>query len=171
MAELPVLDIPGVEEAGFDAAFTALNALAQHFSSLAQTVADQAARLPAMTRSTWENLCQTGMAGKTEQVHALRSWLAQQVKRRLEMIRQAQAIAERANAFAGTALTGLPDLERARTDLEVFQREVLSRWQTLENLEDLLAEMYPLSNARLNAVRSTMPPTYPQWYAEDSKPF
>jgi hypothetical protein len=51
-----------------------------------------------------------------------------------------------------------------------YRSEVFGRWQTLENLEDILAESSPLSDKELTPLEKRYGPPA-DWYAQDGKPF
>ncbi len=132
-------------------------------------------RSPLWANRFWETLCAAGWRGQAEQVHALRGEFLNRFNHRLELIRQTRdAIANAprsVSALLPEADHWMGALWKAEGELETFARQVFSRWQTLEDLEDLLAETYPASNAQFEEVRKKLPPFHEQWYAENSKPF
>jgi hypothetical protein len=53
---------------------------------------------------------------------------------------------------------------------ERFKADVLDRWQTADDLEDLAARDYPLTTADLDRIGPQRRPPE-SYYAEESKPF
>ena len=58
----------------------------------------------------------------------------------------------------------------AADELRRLRAEIFDRWHTPEDLEDLLAASFPLSNEQLTAIAEKHRPP-PEWYEEEGKPF
>jgi hypothetical protein len=179
MTEIPALELPQMDEglaleailSSLEAVSRQLESLASPFALLTRNAMRLATQAPEATRRDWAVLCWAGWHGRAPEVHNMRDPLLQRVNRRLELIRLVRRVKDQAPDWVPDPVRASQELDQALADMEAFQASVLSRWGTLEDLEDLLAETYPASNAQLAEVRKTLPSFHPQWYAEDSKPF
>ena len=114
----------------------------------------------------WAMGCQMVSAGLTDVVHRERDVLLS------ASAKYAAALHELARRSREMGFD-TPDVdhfeaEAAKFDLKIA--DMASRWQTAEDLEDLVAESLAPSRERLRAIRDSLP--FPQaWHEETSKPF
>jgi hypothetical protein len=121
-------------------------------------------QLPGRVQQLWGKLCAAGWAGEAEQVHSIRGFFLSDIEGKLRLTEQACRIAEM------HTLPEVAALRRAEQDLRHFRSEVFGRWHTLEDLQDILAESFPLSDKELAPLEKRYgPPAV--WYAQDGKPF
>jgi hypothetical protein len=142
-----------------------------------QTLAEQtraivpvAIRLPERARRVWRRLCEEGWAGRTNAVHAAREELQKDFERKFWLITKARHTAQQFAALTGTMLPDANRLQEAEEELHRLHAEIFGRWQTLEDLEDLLAARYPLPDERLQKIGTKHQPPE-SWYSEEEKPF
>jgi len=127
-------------------------------------------QFPGRVRQLWGKLCAAGWTGEAVQVHSIRSFFLGDIEGKLRLTEQACRIAEMHSLLSGVTLPEREALRRAEHDLRRFRSEVFDRWQTLEDLEDILAESFPLSEKELAPLEKRYaPPT--DWYAQDGKQF
>jgi hypothetical protein len=140
------------------------------FARLVQALLPLVLTRARAVRHRWQHCFRLVVAGRTEEVHELRPTLVRLTERRLEHLKWAQRLAAHAGTLTGKEVPGARDLSLAIADLERFQAEVLARWHSLEDLEDVVADLYPLNNARLAELSKDCQP--PQsWYEQTDKPF
>jgi len=133
-------------------------------------VIDAALVFPEEMRRTWEELCRAGMAGKAADVHAAREGLLHRFEARLHLVDRVAAVAKMVTALTGLEMPGLERLPQAAAELVRLKESIFARWETLEDLEDMLAERFPLPNAKLEVLgRQYRPPQ--AWFDQEGKPF
>ncbi len=124
---------------------------------------------PASFRSFFQSCARDLRPEQVPQFHELRSQLHERVAearaqcRRWLDLCQAQRSVPGINVLTERFRTGLGGLDK-------LESEFFERWNTLEDLEDLLAAHFPLSNEQLKKLAEKHKP--PQsWYDETDKPF
>jgi hypothetical protein len=148
----------------------AVSLVTQIFAEQTMAIVPVAIRLPERARALWHRLCVAGWAGRAEAVHALREDLRKNLERKLWLVDKARRIAQEFVLLTGRTLPEAERLQQAENDLRQLDAEIFQRWQTLEDLEDLLASSYPLTNEHLEALgKRHTPPS--AWYTENGKPF
>jgi hypothetical protein len=125
---------------------------------------------PEQVRRRWEYLRSQGWKGHAAEVHAERQPFLDSVERKLHLVEQGRRLAELFVLPTGEALPEATKLAQAEDELRRFREEVFGNWQTLEDLEEMLAASFPLSNERLAAIAAKHRPP-PEWYEEEGKPF
>jgi hypothetical protein len=118
----------------------------------------------------WELCRREVLAGHAEAVQQLRDRFLGAFEERLAHLREALDLVQFACRVAARELPEAGDLQAEIEALVPLLERVASRWRTREELEDLVAEDFPLPAARLKAIAEQHPP--PQaWYDEDFQPF
>lgn len=136
----------------------------------ADLIVDMALSHAGQMRRLWQSYCAEGMAGRTGEVHARREDFLRQFQARARLVARARTIAESVFRLTGRQPVGAGALPEAAADLERLEASIFTRWKTQEDLEDLLAEMYPLPNSRLEELgQKYQAPT--AWYEQEGKPF
>jgi hypothetical protein len=144
--------------------------LATVLAQQTQVVLPLVLRFPEQVRRRWEQLRSAGWQGRAEEVHAARAAFLKEVEGKIRLAGQARRGAELLVLLAGQPPPAAPRLAEVEEELRRFQADVFERWQTLEDLEDLLAASFPLSGERLEALgKQHQAP--PAWYSEEGKPF
>jgi hypothetical protein len=180
MPDRVVLDVEPEETASLDIAFKTLDALAvdlermqalrELFLQASSELVAIVLQLPELTRQRWQQLRAAGMSGHTDQVHALRPLFLKGVDTRIGQVKQAMRIADMAAVLGNQNLAGSEKLPRVLQDLEQLKSSIFGQWNTLEDLEDMLAAQFPLPTEKLEALgRKYQPP--PAWYEQEGKPF
>jgi hypothetical protein len=118
----------------------------------------------------WRRIIVDVAKGQTTQIQAARPRLLSAFEKRLSLLKQTHALARWLSAL-GRA--DVPDPDALLPEIAGMKRlkaSVFERWQTAEDLEDLVARDYPLTTADLDQIgpRRRPPASY---YAEESKPF
>jgi hypothetical protein len=144
--------------------------LAQLFTDQARAIFPPVLLLPERARRLWQQLSSVGWAGHATEVHAVREPFRQNIQDKLRLVQQARRFGEMLRLLKGQPFPEEERLRQAEEDLRRFSSEVFDRWETLEDLEDLLAASFPLSNERLEVIGKKYPPS-PAWYSEEGKPF
>jgi len=127
-------------------------------------------QLPGRVHQLWAKLCAAGWDGDAEQVHSLRDFLLGDVDGKLRLTEQACRIVELHLLLTGVTTPAVEELRRVAQELRRFRSELFDRWHTLEDLEEILAESFPLGDKELTSrEKSYAPPA--AWYAQDDKPF
>jgi hypothetical protein len=125
---------------------------------------------PAQVRRIWAGLCAAGWSGRAEEIQQHRARFLKLFENLVSLIARVRNLAARAAELAGGAIAGVDQLAQAADELERLRAEIFERWNTLEDLESLLAETFPLPRERLEALAAHHPP--PQsWYDEDRNLF
>lgn len=162
------------------ATFQALESMAKQLESV-ENLRDVFVRLSSQVIGTvlgfhdqmqrrWELLCQAGMAGKAEEVHAQREVFLRRFDTCVGFVKQASRLAHLASVLLGKELPGSQDLPREEEKLQKLKTEIFEKWNDLEDLEDLLAARFPLPASKLESVgRNHSPPI--EWYEQEGKPF
>jgi hypothetical protein len=120
--------------------------------------------------SAWQRCVRLVAAGETERVQATREWLSAGVQDRLDLLKRVHRLAVLGRQHAHNGALDPEVLAQAIAGLERLKEQVLDRWQTTEDLEDLAARDYPLTTADLERIGpGRQPPA--SWYAEESQPF
>jgi hypothetical protein len=121
-------------------------------------------------RHGWELLQREVIAGRAAEVHQARERFVAAFRKRAELLRHACELLRFASRVSGQEMPQTEELLAEAADLEQKRALLESRWHTPEDLEDLVAESYPLPAARLKAIAARNPP--PQsWYDEECRPF
>jgi hypothetical protein len=129
-----------------------------------------ALRLPMKVRDAWQRRCAAGWRGDAARVHADRESFLQYVDVKLSIIQLGRRLVALLTQQLKREFAEENELAGAEADLLSFKTAVFDRWRTLEDLEDLLAASFPLTNAELLAIAERHPAP-PSWLEEDSKPF
>jgi hypothetical protein len=123
----------------------------------------------------WENAWRTIIIrdvarGQTAEMHAARPRLVRSLEKRLSLVKHTHLLAQWLREL-GRADSPDPDVLLPEiAGLERLKANVFDRWQTAEDLEDLAARDYPLTNADLDQIGPQRQPPA-SYYAEESKPF
>jgi hypothetical protein len=147
-----------------------ISLVTQTFAEQTLAIVPVAIRLPERARALWRRLCEAGRAGRASAVHAAREDLQKDFERKLWVIEKARRISQEFSVLTGKALADAEVLKQAEDDLRRLHAEIFGRWQTLEDLEDLLASLYPFTNERLETLEKKYKPPA-AWYSEEGKPF
>jgi hypothetical protein len=118
----------------------------------------------------WQRIVLEVARGQTTEMHAARSRLLSAFQKRLETLRQTQALAAWLRQLGRADVPGPEVLDAEIAGLERQQARVFDAWRTAEDLEDLAARDYPLTTADLDQIGPQRRPPA-SWYAEESKPF
>lgn len=168
--EMHDLDVALGALEGIAAQLEAAQRLREVFLRLVRELVSSVRLFPEEMRDRWQHLCQIGMAGRAEEVHAQRETLRQQFQVRLDFVGSALRVASACAGLGGGDVTGETDLREVSRQLETLRDEIFSRWETLEDLEDLLAARFPLPAAKLEALGERHQPAT-AWYNQEGKPF
>ncbi len=113
----------------------------------------------------WDQLCKKAYRDGAEPLHAIRDKIELIWRLRADSIRDVKAIGERVFQLSGRAPTAWLHLDEAEKTVDRFSVIVLDRWQSLEDLEDVLLARISIPNERLKKLAAQYPP--PQsWYDE-----
>jgi hypothetical protein len=166
LEQTPVLD----EAESIADALSGLDSLLTGYVRLAGGIIPQALRLAQSSRAQWMRCVQEVAAGRGAEVQAARDRLEQRLRKHTEIVRRGVRLVRAANQLAEQHLPGSESLDEALKELEHLQTEVLDRWRTLGDLEDLAVAWYPLPAAKLEQLAPRYAPPR-SWYDEEGKPF
>jgi hypothetical protein len=150
-------DLDSMAEAFLKAALPFQNgaaprAVAEPFAHLAEAFVALALGFAARLRPCWEEYQRAGWAGQANRVHALRGGLLRTFEARLRYLAEAIRLASVAADLTGRPVPGSERLSGAIQALEALKNEVFGRWNTLEDLEQILVETHPLSAERFDSL-------------------
>ena len=170
------LDVLTDDRQVLDVALGGLNSLLgqlEAFDQLRQLLFAESSRVAPLVVNTlrhaclhrWEEMCRVVASGRGSEVHAERSGIVELVRRDRATLDRVDQLVRLTAQVVGKVVPGAAEISTAIAELERFQTDVLDRWQTLEDLEELAVEHYPLSAAKLEelAVRYPAPQA---WYDE-----
>lgn len=127
--------------------------------------------LPQHVRDTWQKLVQNVVEHRrAEQLHTERAEYQTIVREWIDQLSGFVDFCRRVSLPAAVAPAVLERAERGLTELREFHDTLFARWQTLDDLYEIVVEQYRLPIERLSAWAAANPP--PQsWYDETSDPF
>ncbi len=135
--------------------------LASQSQQLVSRALDEPHRLTQM----WEQLCELAYIAGAGILQPYRPAIEQSYQFKRENLALAVKLVSRVKNAVGIDLVGADRLPAAAEAIERFRAAVLDKWASLEDLEELLVESFPLSSADLKIVAAKSPP--PQsWYDE-----
>jgi hypothetical protein len=153
---------------------TEVSLIGQLFNRACSELNEAAEQLGGSTsrfEEAWRRVVREVAEGKTAEMHALRPKFEGGLASRLNMLRQAVALAAVLRRMSGEGPAPDPaPLEAEAQRLEHLKARILYAWQTAEDLEDLAARDYPLTTAHLDQAGPQRRPDA-SWYAETGKPF
>jgi hypothetical protein len=121
--------------------------------------------------NAWTSVIIDVVGGHATEIQAIRKQLLELFAARLDQLKRVQALVDKTRKMHGEdAIPGLDFLSRETNRMEQLKSTVFDRWETLEDLEDLVARDYPLTAADLDRIGPQCRPPA-SWYAEESKPF
>jgi hypothetical protein len=155
---------------GANFALTGLERLSELYYQQATDAVTLVLGLPAEVARNWREVCQAVVAGHTQTMQSQRESFQESVCFSLTLLRRAHQFASNAAVLAGQEVPHAGDLTQGIAELQRMKERVCARWQTAEDLEDLVAEATALSAEVLDAVAAKY--GFPQkWFDEDSNPF
>ncbi len=159
------------EEVGINTAMKTAKVLGRQYVDLGAEIVQMVLQLPARTLRNWDGLCRLAEAGRVESLHKAREWFLERVDGRIGLLREALQLAKSSAEMTGQDNPKIPLIEQSLTDLEGFKADLFPKWNTLEDLENIILDRHSLTEEELRTVRATLPPFHAQWYAENDKPF
>jgi flagellar biosynthesis regulator FlaF len=153
-------------------ALDALGQLQQEVEAAQKRLAEALRRLTKttidgfnLTKALWSAYCDAVIQGDTKEVQELRAEFASQVENDLKDVEEALASLREARDNLAFGSDEEAQLLLARAEIEALQKQVLNRWQTVEDLEDVVAEWTAPTAEQLDAVaRKYGPPT--AWFEQ-----
>ena len=79
-------------------------------------------------------------------------------------------MASAAAVFTGREIPGAERLPVAMQDLSTLKEEIFGKWNTLEELEQMLVDSYPLSAEQFDVLATKYRPPQ-EWYLQEGQPF
>ncbi len=166
--------------AGLDVAFKTLDVLVgqlermqhlreEYFQLISEVVAIVLG-LPEQMRQYWDQFRNAGMAGHAEAIHSQRDPFLNRFDTRIGLIKHALRLAQMASVLGDRNIPGSETLLLALQELERLKDSIFGQWQTLEDLEDMLAAQFPLPTEKLEALGRKYQPSS-AWYEQEGKPF
>jgi len=157
--------------------FTSLDAWRKTLNSTAEAYAVEVQRAVAgvlgalaQFEEGWRLICQEVLDGRTGQAHSERDHFLRTFQEWHLLLAEARDLARFAERVTQRSLPEAAQAESEAAALEARLKKLSARWQTAEDLEDIVAEGLAPSAEKLEAVRRKH--GYPQaWYDDDSKPF
>ena len=141
-------------------------AIERHARGLVLRTAEEPARL----WEVWSRLCELAVVGGLDVLAPRREQLASSLALKEDMVRRGLDLAGRLERLLGHPLEGADKLPPAAEQLRLFRTEILDRWQSTDDLAEMLIERISLPEDRLKALAAAYPPP-PRWYEEDFDPF
>jgi DNA repair exonuclease SbcCD ATPase subunit len=135
--------------------------LAEVLRSLTKTTLDRC----ELTKALWSAYCDAVIQGDTKEVQELRAEFASQVDDALKGVEETLASLREAREDLAFGSDEETQLLQARAETEALRQRVLNRWQTVEDLEDVVAEWTAATTEQVDAVaRKYGPPT--AWFEQ-----
>ncbi|MCI0460032.1 MAG: hypothetical protein L0Z62_24025 [Gemmataceae bacterium] len=120
--------------------------------------------------NTWRRIIMEIARGQTAEIQAARPQLLKAFEKRLSLLKDTHALA---TGFTKLGRTDVPSPDVLVPEIDTMERlkaSVFDRWQTADDLENLVARDYPLTTEDLDRIGPHHRPPA-SWYAEESKPF
>lgn len=111
----------------------------------------------------WRRMVLEVAKGRTAEMQAARPRLLSAFEQRFHLLKQTLALTGWLSKLNGT---DAPDSSVLAPEIEGMERlktRVFDRWQTVDDLEKLAVEHYPLSQSRLQQIAGVHAPP-PEWY-------
>ena len=120
--------------------------------------------------NAWRRIIMDVARGQTAEMQAVRPRLLGAFEKRLDQLKEAHSLAKWLAKIGKPAVPDPDVLLPEIAGMERLKASVFERWQTAEDLEDLVARDYPVTTGDLDQIgpRRRPPASY---YAEESKPF
>ena len=118
--------------------------------------------------NAWQRIAKDVARGRAPEIHDGRSSFVEAFELRLNQIRGAHRLA---SSLRSLDREDVPDPDVLLTEIAGLERlkvNVIDRWRTVDDLEELAVEHYPLSASRLEALAASHPP--PQAWFEEGTP-
>jgi hypothetical protein len=127
--------------------------------------------LPQRVRSLWQKTVDTAVAGDSiERLHSGRDECEQFVMTWIRSMAGFVEFASQLGRMGNSLSPKVAELDRGLADLLEFHRELFQRWNTLEDLEDIVAEHTALpAESLMRLARQHPPPS--EWFQQSDKPF
>jgi len=121
-------------------------------------------------RDLWERTSREAAAQRTvEELHAARDAYRDLLRGHLKLLEDYIAVSELHDRHLGPS-TQIEELRRAAAGLRELHDELFPRWQSLDDLREILKRQLTLSPEKLNEIAAKHPP--PQsWFEETIDPF
>jgi hypothetical protein len=119
-------------------------------------------------KEIWDACCKLVVAGHTKEVHGARDRFLGAFAMRLAYLGQARELVRFASRQASAEVPEGSELDADIAVLEPMLHRLVSRWQTEEDLEDLVAESLAPSPEKLEAVARTYGGPS-AWYRAEAK--
>lgn len=122
-------------------------------------------------KAHWDRACRAAAENRTvADLHAVRDEYEALLSRQLRLCREHLAAAEQHRRVFGPNPTGADDLAAAARELQALYDELFPRWQTLDDLYEIILAKYSLRAEQLEAFAAkNRPPA--SWYDETDDPF
>ncbi len=144
-----------------------LDRTAQAYASEIQQAVSTMLVAAAQFDERWQLFCREVLDGRSEEVQRLRDAFLSEFEDWLRLLGETRDRVRFAERVAQRTLPEAAQLENEANTLQSKLKKLSSRWQTVEDLEDLAAESIAISAEKLEAVSRKY--GYPQaWYDDDS---
>ena len=122
-------------------------------------------------RVLWDHTCRTAAEGRRiDTLHSARDDYRALLQGHLRLLKEYLTLAELHQKVIPTDSTWVAELNRAVDDLTALHDELFPRWQTVEDLRQILIEKLALPTAKLRELADKYPPPA-SWVEETIDPF
>jgi hypothetical protein len=147
-----------------------IDSSAQQYAIEVQQAVTKALGEVAKLDEAWRYICHEVLEGRTAQMQVERDRFLHAYEEWLHVLDEARELVHFAQRVARRDLPELAQLEHEANVRGRTLKDLIARWQTGEDLEDLAAESIAPSAEKLEAIRRQY--GFPEaWYNDDSKPF
>ena len=133
--------------------------------------AHRARQVTAELRATWGRTSREAATNRRlSDLHAARDDYHALLKGHLQLLADYLALAELHRRAFDSNPIWVADLRRAVDDLKALHDELFPRWQTAEDLQQILVEQFSMPADNLRELAAKYPPP-PSWAEETTDPF
>jgi hypothetical protein len=126
----------------------------------------------ALFKKAWQQIIMEVAKGDTAEMHAIRQKVVNAFEKRLQLLKETHTLAIWLRDLGRTEVPDPGGLLPEIHGMETLKARVFDCWHTTDDLEELAARDYPLTNADFDRAASIgtlrRPPA--SWYAEEDKP-
>jgi hypothetical protein len=130
--------------------------------------------IAAVMRSRWDSLCwRVSRSGQIDELQSARTAVQTVLDRHIALFEDYLALldlTEQITAHDGSARQAREQVVREMAELRRLHDEIFPRWQTVDDVAEMILEKFSLTQAELRAIAAANPPQQ-SWYEETIDPF
>lgn len=133
--------------------------------------AHRARQVAEELREVWDKTCRDAATNRrVEDLHATRDGYQALLKGHLRLLEDYLSLTELHQQLFGSSQVWIKELSSAVSQLRKLHDELFPRWQTIDDLHQILIEKFSLPAEQLRQLAAKHSPP-PSWYEETDDPF